>query len=277
MLLRYPGGKSKLKKPILECLNKFPVPTEYREPFFGAGSIGLAFLEKNKAAKTVKTIWINDKDFTLACLWTSLLNYQISLKDLINSFSPSLKLYKQFKQELLSTICTIQSSKNDIINIGFKKLAIHQMSYSGLGVKAGGPIGGKNQTSAYSIRCRWSPDNLCHKIDKYNNLLCQTYIRYQQCTYYDFEKVIQLEGENVLLYLDPPYYNKGNQLYQYGMSIYDHKRLSRVLRTTPHNWLLSYDDAPEIRTLYNWANIEEIDVNYTINTSRTKKELLISK
>ena len=37
---------------------------------------------------------------------------------------------------------------------------------------------------------------------------------------------------------------------------------------------VSYDDCPEIRELYSYAQILEMsNVNYTINTSRTKGEL----
>ena len=60
MLFRYPGGKSKLSAPIIAELNALYKPgMEYREPFFGGGSIGLKFLEHNKPNK----IWINDRHF----------------------------------------------------------------------------------------------------------------------------------------------------------------------------------------------------------------------
>jgi len=46
------------------------------------------------------------------------------------------------------------------LDVGFKKLAIHQISYSGLGTKSGGPLGGKSQESIYKIDCRWSPKHI---------------------------------------------------------------------------------------------------------------------
>ena len=49
-----------------------------------------------------------------------------------------------------------------------------------------------------------------------------------------------------------------------------------VLKSTPHKWLLSYDDCKEIRELYSWAKIEELDVKYSISGATKKGELLIS-
>jgi DNA adenine methylase len=102
----------------------------------------------------------------------------------------------------------------------------------------------------------------------------------------DVAELIEDISCSSLLYLDPPYFVKGNDLYQFGFSREDHARLSTTLKNTQHAWLLSYDDCPEIRELYKWACIEAIDVNYSITAlkdkdtgerrSRTKTELLIS-
>ena len=56
------------------------------------------------------------------------------------------------------TITAMPDDRGRIVDIGFKKLAIHQISYSGLGTMSGGPLGGAGQKSQYKIDCRWSPD-----------------------------------------------------------------------------------------------------------------------
>jgi DNA adenine methylase len=99
----------------------------------------------------------------------------------------------------------------------------------------------------------------------------------------DFEQMILEEGG--VLYLDPPYYVKGNDLYQCGFTEEDHHRLAESLRNTSNPWILSYDDCPEVRELYQWAKYESVDVNYSITgnldkksdkrKSRTKPELII--
>lgn len=273
---RYPGGKSKLKHLILDRLSQQArgKTLEYREPFFGGGSIGLELLQE---PLDIPSIWINDKDPGIACLWTSVLNYPEELKNCVRHFKPSVDYFHLFKQELLS-IEQEPVERGDIIRTGFMKLAIHQTSYSGLGTKSGSPLGGKEQKSKYKIDCRWSPEYICKKIDRINTQMSVFKIHDNSCTSEDFEKLIKDESKLALLYLDPPYYIKGNELYQHGFSENDHLRLAESLKSTNHSWVLSYDDCAEIRNMYaGWSVIEQLDANYSINTSRSKTELLIYK
>jgi DNA adenine methylase len=117
-------------------------------------------------------------------------------------------------------------------------------------------------------------------VDKLHDRLATVDWRDGGCTDRDFADLIEDESCNALLYLDPPYYRKGNELYQHGFSANDHERLAMALQKTKHAWVLSYDDCYEIRQLYRWACVEPLDVNYSITAtkgglSRTKSELLI--
>ena len=172
-----------------------------------------------------------------------------------------------------------------IVDIGFKKLGIHQISYSGLGTMSGSPLGGVAQQSRYTIGCRWSPERVCKKVDEIHEMFAAVAVRGNCCTNLDFADMIEDTTCRSLLYLDPPYYVKGSDLYQHGFTTADHLRLADALRTTEHAWVLSYDDCSEVRRMYEWAKVEPLDVNYSItaiknkNTgkrlSRTKTELLI--
>ncbi|MFM7883717.1 MAG: DNA adenine methylase, partial [Microcystis panniformis] len=63
--LRYPGGKSRAIKQILP---QIPVNIrEYREPFFGGGSV--FFAVKQLFGQQIKTYWINDLNYDLYCFW----------------------------------------------------------------------------------------------------------------------------------------------------------------------------------------------------------------
>jgi DNA adenine methylase len=50
-------------------------------------------------------------------------------------------------------------------------------------------------------------------------------------------------------YLDPPYYKKGPQLYQFSFTDEDHISPAELLRRETRPWLLSYND-PVILELY---------------------------
>ena len=99
----------------------------------------------------------------------------------------------------------------------------------------------------------------------------------------DVEDVIKAPGKNVFLYLDPPYYT-ANKLYGHGGSLhaFDHECLAQVLQNTPHKFLITYDDCPEIRELYKWANVQPWQLQYGMNNcgytkgSKVGSELFIS-
>jgi len=280
---RYPGGKKKLLEIITSRIQAYNngKTLEYREPFYGGGSVGFSFIEKKMV---FKNFWINDKDIGVSCLWTSVITNPTKLKELVLKFKPSIKFFDEFK-EILVGLKQYPENMDDVVKIGFMKLAIHQISYSGLGTKSGGPLGGREQKSKYKIDCRWSPNYICKKIDKIHSILSSAKIKNQMCTNQDFSMLINEPGD-ALIYLDPPYFIKGNDLYQCGFTDDDHIRLCNDLKNTNHKWILSYDDCDEIRKMYAWAKIEVLaDVNYSITAtkdkdsgarqSRKKSELLI--
>jgi DNA adenine methylase len=277
---RYPGGKNKLKKEIIEkllTLNEGPHIHEYREPFWGGGSIGTSLLLDSYIE--VDKIWMNDKDIGISSLWTAIIRYPEELQKLIECFQPSVDIFYDLKEKLIN-IKNMPIEKDDILDIGFSKLAIHQISYSGLGTKSGSPLGGNEQKSKYKIDCRWSPDNMIKKIKKIYCKLSVITVKNNYCTNMGFEDVVKNTDCPSIIYLDPPYYEQGNDLYQCGFSQKNHEDLSEILKESRHSWLLSYDNCEEIRQLYDWAYINELNVNYTIVTdgnSTKKTELLISK
>lgn len=272
-LFRYPGGKSKIKYNIIntltEILNSYECDNcEYREPFFGGGSIGINLI---KSYPKIRNIWINDIDYGISSIWNSVISFPDDIIQLCYEFKPSVKMFDLFKNKLLDTESI---KKYTIAEIGFMKLALHQMSYSGLGTKSGGPIGGRNQSSNYGIGCRWNADSISRKIKKISNIFFSVDIRYGECSSWDFEKMF-LKDSNYIMYLDPPYYKKGGQLYQYSFDKKDHIKLSNILKEEKCPWVLSYDDCDEITELYKWAYIIRIPINYTINTSRDNNELIV--
>ena len=282
---RYPGGKKKLFEIVrAELLKQCSFEDlEYREPFWGGGGVGIRLIEKHKE---IKKLWINDWDSALCCLWYCVLQYKKELIAKIKDFTPSVEAFYQYKSEL-SSLQGIDGNKplksTEIIELGFKKLVIHQLSYSGLGTMSGGPLGGVKQASKYKIDCRWSPKTLCNKIEKIHALLVQ--VEYIKCTNKDFTEIIDNYDNDAIIYLDPPYYEQGANLYQHSFTEVQHTKLAESLKNCGHKWILSYDDCEPIRNLYSWARIISFDVGYSITATKekdsgkrlstTKKELII--
>jgi len=269
MILRYPGGKKKVAFQLAEVL----VPCdEFREPFFGSGAVTFALLQ---VCPQLRRVWINDKDEGIAALFTAIIRHPKELSDLIQAFTPSVGAYREFLAALLAP-----SSVADV-RLGFQKLAIHQMSFSGLGTKAGSPIGGWNQEGqdkVYDVGCRWNPTKLAHTVMTLHQLLKDRVVE-DRCTSYDACEVISAPGSGVVLYVDPPYVGAGAVLYQYGFVESDHRRVATCLRASPHRWLLSYDDHPLVRELYAGETIETANWAYTINSKKDHDgaELLVRR
>jgi DNA adenine methylase len=78
------------------------------------------------------------------------------------------------------------------------------------------------------------------------------------------------------VYLDPPYYEKGANLYLNGYTDKDHARLASFLaRPKPFKWVLTYDNTPSIANLYKDFRQIPFDLSYSAYERRIGKELLI--
>lgn len=278
-MFSYPGGKHRLKKRITKIISNFyggerdifsnSFDYIYAEPFLGSGQVLLELLNNIK----LDSVFLNDIDIGLSSLWISVIKYCDELCEYLNSFSPSVETFYELKNFFRNKI-EIGNEKEMII-IGGNKLALHQISYSGLGAMSGGPLGGRDQESEYKVDCKWNISNILKKVKK-SHFLLRNIVLDNTCYSLDFEQVFdKLRDKRVFYYLDPPYYEKGEELYLHGFGEQDHRRLSSCLSRNPNPWLLSYDYHPEIIALYHWAFIKEIDVNYCIKVPTTKKELLI--
>lgn len=278
-IIRYPGSKAKLVPQIVATLpdafhaGRSPLfpgepDVEYREPFFGSGAMGLEVIASMRRNARV---WINDIDHGMFAVWTAVVHHRQKLEELVGGFEPSVKGFYELKSSDGNTT-------GDIAQDALNKIALHRMSVSGFGAKAGGPIGGRSQLSGYTVGCRWSPASIIEAIRRAYSIL-KPFGERLRITNLHFREMLTDADENCLVYLDPPYYVKGGQLYSHNMSHLEHVELASLLRETKADWRLSYDDCEEIRGLYSWARSKELEVRYTnavTGKQRPKnKELLL--
>jgi DNA adenine methylase len=161
------------------------------------------------------------------------------------------------------------------VEVGFRKLALHQLSFSGLGAMSGGPLGGRRGGAA--VASRWNPPRLSRDIGRCHR--AATWFPCFEVRNEDFAGVLDTLTPRSFAYLDPPYYVQGPNLYKHSFTEVDHARLATLLRSAAFDWLLSYDDHPRVRDLYSWASIESIEMVPSIGTASAsrgrKRELLI--
>ena len=101
----------------------------------------------------------------------------------------------------------------------------------------------------------------------------------------DYEEVLKSFGENVFIFLDPPYYSATKSAL-YGKrgklhKTFDHERFAQNLKNCNHKWLITYDNSPYIRDLFSFAEINTWSLMYgmrniTATSNQKGEELFIS-
>jgi DNA adenine methylase len=82
--------------------------------------------------------------------------------------------------------------------------------------------------------------------------------------------------KKTLIYLDPPYYVKGRDLYYHFYRHEDHEYVARFVqeKISAQQWIVSYDDAPEIRELYKGCQRTIYGIGYNARMSRQGVEVM---
>lgn len=257
--LRYPGGKSRAIEKIAALVPPFE---EFREPFVGGASI--FFYLKQKFPE--KRFWINDKYSELANFWQK---SQTNIQDVLEQiwrwkqeFSDGKTLF-YFLKENWETFSEIEKAAAFFV--------FNRITFSGT-TEAGG-------FSAQAFEKRFT-DSSVERLAKTSPLLQNVRITNQ-----DYEKIILTEGEDVFLFLDPPYfsaaksalYGKNGNLHK----TFEHERFAETMKKCPHRWLLTYDDSPFVRELFSFAFISNWNLMYgmrnqTPTSNQMGNELFIS-
>lgn len=257
--LRYPGGKSRAVKLISKLVPKFE---EFREPFVGGGSVFVYLKQKFPNKK----FWINDKYTNLYHYWNESKNNPRELIKQVTKWKQEFSEGKELHRYLLENIETFDNIKKASAFFVFNRITFSGTTESG---------GFSN--AAFHKRFTQSSIERAEKLSK---ILSATKI-----TNFDFEDVIKETGENVFLFLDPPYYSATKSAL-YGKNgnmhkTFDHERFANSLKQTKHKWLITYDDSEYIRNLFSFANILSWDLTYGMrnvnkNSDQIGKELFIS-
>ena len=82
-----------------------------------------------------------------------------------------------------------------------------------------------------------------------------------------------------LVYIDPPYFEKGRFLYHDAYQPEDHKSLASVVcKLKGINWIVSYDDVRPIHGMYEHSSWLQYTLNYSArNKTRGREAMFFSK
>lgn len=214
----------------------------------------------------VSNIYINDLDYSIYAFWYSLVNHTEELYALIINTSVDLDTWHAQK--------AIHNSQQDhsILEVGFSTFFLNRTNRSGI-LKAG-IIGGYEQKGKYKIDCRFNKEGLIERIDKIVRFKDRIHISNMDAL--DFLRLNDEQfDKRTLVYLDPPYYEKGKQLYINYYCHDDHVRLMEYIRDeAPANWIITYDNNESISTIYDGFNRQDLSIRYSAAIKRKGSELL---
>jgi DNA adenine methylase len=263
--LRYPGGKTILYPKIKRIMEKSNlVNCTYVEAFAGGCGLALKLLLNND----VSDIIINDADYAIYCVWENILNNTDDYIKAIKNIDISLKEWGKQKE--------IYTNKNKYskLEIGIATLFLNRTNRSGI-IK-GGPIGGKTQNGDYKLDCRFNKENIIDKIKCISEY--KERIKLYNLDVFDFiDKVIVKKHKNSFIYFDPPYIQKGPELYKNYFKEEDHKQLSlKILHNLQkYNWIITYDENSLVKDLYNNCTVETFSLSYSAGNTKLGKEIMI--
>ena len=257
--LRYPGGKNKAIKQISLLIPQFD---EFREPFVGGGSVFIYLKQKHPQ----KRFWINDIYDSLFYFWKECRDNPDKLISQIREWKNEFIDGKILHRFLIENI-----DKFDPLKKAAAFFVFNRITFSGT-TESGG-----FSTAAFHKRFT---ESSIDRVFLLSSILSNTKI-----TNLDYEDVVNESGENVFIFLDPPYYSATKSAL-YGKNgnlhkIFDHERFASIMKKSEHKWLITYDDSKYIRELFSFANIKSWDLTYgmrnvTENSNQLGKELFIA-
>lgn len=259
--LRYPGGKSKAIEKILKYLPKNF--SEYREPFVGGGSLFIYLKQKFPHLD----IWINDLNQELFLFW------KIAQSDLVDLIEEVRRIKTTYTngRALFEELIEVKIEELSEFERAVRFFVLNRITFSGT-VESGG----FSQEAFYK---RFT-DSSIKRLEKLGIVLEGVKI-----TNLDYSKLLKVEGEEVFIFLDPPYFN-ATQSKLYGKkgvlhTCFNHQIFAELMKQCPHQWLITYDDSPTIRENFALVNMYEWEMQYGMNNYKQSiaakgKELFIT-
>ena len=264
--LRYPGGKGKLAPFIALVINKMNIQNgTYIEPFAGGAGVALMLLLEGY----VDNIVINDYDKAIYSVWRAIINEPENLVDRILQTPVNIEEWKKQKD------IYIEKNKKYSLDLAFATFFLNRTNRSG--ILKGGPIGGCGQTGDYRINARYNAVKLVERIRAIAKYGKNIKIYNKEIVSF-IENVLPDYGQNSLTYFDPPYFNKGPELYKNFFDKKDHAKIAQlIMDKVSGNWIVTYDDTPEIIDLYGQKCIRRYDLNYSAANTGKNSEVMIFK
>ena len=264
--LRYPGGKSRAIKKMVQFLPDMNKYKEYREPFLGGGSVALYMTQTYPHLQ----IWVND-------LYEPLYNFWTQLQDEANEITTRLKTFKtayptpdRARELFIESKELVNDQKQSDITRAVSFYVVNKCSFSGL-----------TESSSFSSQASDSNFSLrgIEKLPEYSEIIQNWVI-----TNLTYERMSSDE-KDVFTYLDPPYeigtnlYGKKGEMHKK----FDHDYFAEECDRHTAHMMISYNSSQLIKDRFTNWNASEYDHTYTMRSvgdymknQQQRKELVLT-
>lgn len=245
------GGKSQLANVICGIIDKIDHVT-YAEPFVGMGGIFFRRTRKPKAEV------INDLSKDVTNLFRILNRHFPQFCDVLKWQITSREEFERLKSANPETLTDLERAA--------RFLYLQRLAF-------GGKVVGQNFGVAVERPARFDLTKLVPDLEAIHTRLTSVVI--ENMGYADF--IPRYDRSSTLFYLDPPYYMSEDY---YGPDAFSRDQfpiMANLLRGIKGRFILSLNDHPEVRKIFNKFHIQPVPTRYSVCGSPVKAaELLIS-
>ena len=224
----------------------------YIEPYAGGAGIAWELL----ITGVVRRVVVNDISIPIVAFWTSVLDHTDELCQRIRDATLSVDEWDRQKAIFR------RPDQASTLELGMACFYLNRTNRSG--ILNGGMIGGRSQTSKWTMSARFNRDDLVRRIIKIADCRGRIEVSRQDAVQFLTERRDRF-GTKDLIYVDPPYFNKGRMLYYDAYDPEDHVSLAEILsQFDGTRWVVSYDNVKQIRKLYEFAPLQrEYSIRYS--------------
>ncbi|AKM09893.1 DNA adenine methylase [Croceicoccus naphthovorans] len=247
----YIGGKKNLAKRLARMIDAHPCGT-YAEPFVGMGGV---FLRRTRRAEAEI---INDISEDVATFFRILQRHYIAFMDMLRFQLTTRSGFERLLKVDPSTLTDLERAA--------RFLYLQRLAF-------GGKVSGRSFGVMVERPARFDVTKLASQLEELHERLASVVI--ERLPFAEF--IARYDSAGTLFYLDPPYFGSETD---YGKDVFsrdDFAVLADRLASIEGRFILSINDAPQVREIFAAFPFDVVETTYTISQGDAQKvgELII--